>query len=89
MTEKNIESYIKVYPNWLDAKKCEQTINELSEYDEWEQHVYYNALKNERLTLNGDNELDITYGNLITTKKYVMQRIWDSIYDYVKELNAS
>jgi hypothetical protein len=88
MIEKNIESYIKVYPNWLDAKECKQTINELSQHDEWEQHFFYNALENERLTLSGDNELDITYGNLITTKKYVMQRIWDSIYDYIKELDS-
>jgi hypothetical protein len=89
MTEKNIESYIKVYPNWLDAKKCEQTVNELSQHDEWKQNTFYNALTKKEYSPSGNKELDITWGSLITTKEYVMQRIWDSLSEYFKELNAN
>jgi predicted 2-oxoglutarate/Fe(II)-dependent dioxygenase YbiX len=88
MIEKNIESYVKVYPNWLDAKECKQTINELSQHDEWSQHTFYDAVTKKESKLSGDNELDVIYSNLVTTKKYVMQRIWDSIYDYIKELDS-
>ena len=27
--DRNLESYVKIYDNWIDADKCKQTIKEL------------------------------------------------------------
>ena len=83
--DRNLESYIKVYDNWLEADKCKQTIVEMEDA-QWQQHTFYNAQNGTYSTQSGNRELDVAYGN-ISTKKYVMQRIWDAYQRYLTDLN--
>ena len=42
--DKNIESYVKVYDNWLDAEICKKTITELETpviTNTFHQHTFY------------------------------------------------
>jgi hypothetical protein len=84
---KDITTYLKIYPNWLDEDKCKQTIEDLDMCGHWEKHVFYNAITNSEHPLSGDNELEVTWTNLVRTREYIMQRIWDALNEYVKELN--
>ena len=83
--DRNLESYIKVYDNWLEADKCKQTIIEMEDA-QWQQHTFYNAQNGTYSTQSGNRELDVAYGN-ISTKKYVMQRMWDAYQRYLTDLN--
>lgn len=83
--EKNLQAYVKVYDNWLDADKCKQTIIEMENAD-WEQHEFYYADTGKTSPQSGNRELDIAYGN-ISTKPYIMQRMWDAYQKYTSELN--
>ena len=83
--DKDLRSYVKVYDNWLDADKCKQTIVEMEDAN-WQQHTFYNASTKSYGTQSGNRELDVAYGN-ISTKPYIMQRIWDSYQKYTTELN--
>ena len=43
---KNLESYVKVYDNWLDKDICKKTITELETpviTDTFQQHNFYHA----------------------------------------------
>ena len=84
--DRNIESYVKVYDNWLDADKCKQTIKELESAD-WQQHTFYNAQTGTYGAQSGSRELDVSWQQNITTKPYIMQRIWDCYMQYTKDLN--
>jgi predicted 2-oxoglutarate/Fe(II)-dependent dioxygenase YbiX len=84
--EKNLEAYIKTY-KMLDEETCKQTIKEIEEIH-WSQHTFYNVNENSYGTRSGEKELDIGYSQT-STKNVIMQKIWDSYLNYVKDLNFS
>ena len=84
--EKNLEAYIKTY-KMLDEETCKQTIKEIEEIH-WSQHTFYNVDENSYGTRSGEKELDIGYSQT-STKNVIMQKIWDSYLNYVKDLNFS
>ena len=84
--EKNLEAYIKTY-KMLDEETCKQTIKEIEEIH-WSQHTFYNVTNGSYGTRSGDKELDIGYSQT-STKNVIMQKIWDSYLNYVKDLNFS
>ena len=84
--ERNLESYIKTY-KMLDEETCKQTIKEIEEIH-WSQHTFYNVNENSYGTRSGEKELDIGYSQT-STKNVIMQKIWDSYLNYVKDLNFS
>ena len=84
--ERNLEAYIKTY-KMLDEETCKQTIKEIEEIH-WSQHTFYNVNENSYGTRSGEKELDIGYSQT-STKNVIMQKIWDSYLNYVKDLNFS
>ena len=84
--EKNLEAYIKTY-KMLDEETCKQTIKEIEEIH-WSQHTFYNVTDGSYNTRSGEKELDIGYSQT-STKNVIMQKIWDSYLNYVKDLNFS
>ena len=84
--ERNLEAYIKTY-KMLDEETCKQTIKEIEEIH-WSQHTFYNVTNGSYGTRSGDKELDIGYSQT-STKNVIMQKIWDSYLNYVKDLNFS
>lgn len=84
--DKNLDAYIKVYDNWLDPKKCKQTVKELKSV-KWQQHTFYDSAKKSAITLSGENELDMSWDKNISTRDYVMKRIWDGYLQYINDLN--
>lgn len=83
---KNLETYIKVYNGWLDPKKCKQTVKELKS-TEWKQHTFYAHLEDKEIVLSGKNELDVSSSSNISTRDYIMQRIWDCYLQYLTDLD--
>ena len=84
--ERNLEAYIKTY-KMLDEETCKQTIKEIEEIH-WSQHTFYNVTDGSYNTRSGEKELDIGYSQT-STKNVIMQKIWDSYLNYVKDLNFS
>jgi hypothetical protein len=87
--DKNIESYVKVYDGWLDAEICKKIVTELESptmKDTFHQHTFYNTTDKSYKAQSGDRELDVSYAN-ITTRDYLMQRVWDGFARYFTELN--
>lgn len=85
--EKKLESYIKIYDNWIDTKVCDQTLLEIEKAD-WSQHLFYNSFQNSFETISGNNELDISFP-AVSNNEYIMKKVWESIFKYVNELNFS
>ncbi len=87
--DKNLESYVKVYDGWLDAELCKKTIEELESStikQTFSQHTFYNALDKSYSAQSGNRELDVSYAN-VTTREYLMKRVWDGFARYLTELN--
>ena len=81
--DKNITSYVKVFSDCIPTNFCEETVKELED-SEFEQHSYYDVKTNN--TKSYDNEFSISFSN-VKHKQFIMQRIWDSLHDYISELN--
>lgn len=87
--DKNLESYLKVYDDWIDPEICKKTIEELESStmkETFQQHTFYNTANKTFSTRSGDRELDISYAN-VTTREYLMQSVWNGFSRYFKELN--
>jgi hypothetical protein len=83
--DKDLQSYVKVYSNWIDKDKCDRTIEEIGK-EQWIQHTFYNERAGMGIPVSGSKELDICY-SITTTHEYLMKRTWDAINKYVTELN--
>ena len=86
---KNLESYVKVYDNWLDKDICKKTITELETpviTDTFHQHTFYQASTGTYGTQSGDRELDVSWAN-VTSRDYLMKRVWDGFANYLTELS--
>jgi hypothetical protein len=89
---RNLEHYARKY-KFLDKDTCETTMKELNVLatgqnveEEFVQHTFYNARKNEYKPISGSQELDITYIDTSTTK-LVMDKLWNQLHIYMKDLN--
>jgi hypothetical protein len=89
---RDLEHYAKKY-KFLDKETCETTMKELNDIatgqnaeEEFVQHTFYNARKNEYKPISGSQELDITYADTSTTK-LVMDKLWHQLNIYMKDLN--
>lgn len=85
----NLQSYVKIYNNWIDEKNCDLSIEELElDLTSWEQHKYYNPINNKYAALNDDNEFDHSC-DIISSSPYIMKRIGEGISRYVEEVKFS
>lgn len=84
--DRRLESYIKVYDDWLYKEACDQTITEIDSLT-WQQHSFYHAGRDEYVAQSGDQELDVAFdGHTLSTRAYIMQRIWDAFHKYTTDL---
>jgi len=86
--DKDLRSYVMVLENWIDKQICNQTIFELQNAN-WKQHTFYDVKNKKSLTQSDNRELDVTYEDGLSTKSYIMQRIWDAFQSYIINLNFS
>ena len=85
----DLQSYVKVYNNWIDEKNCDLSIEELDlDLTSWKQHTYYNPTVNQSVTINYDKEFDYSY-DIISSTPYIMKRIGEAVNRYVEELKFS
>ena len=86
--DKNLETYVKIYDNWLDDDICNKTISELQNAN-WEKHTYTNAGESIGRSVNGEREFDITNNCMssISSREVIMQRIWDAYQKYLIDFN--
>jgi hypothetical protein len=83
---RDITSYLKVYNNFLDKQQCEKTVIELTQHsDKFYKHEHYHPELGFHV-LAGEEDLDVSYTD-VSTRPYIMQRIWDAYAQYTKELN--
>ena len=84
----DLRYYLRVYRNCLDKQICEETVQELTETDDWKQHVYYNSLTKSLYPINGDRELDNSFYN-VKHKTYFMDRTFFSLKTYLEDIDTS
>ena len=80
--DRNIESYVKVYNDFLTPKECEQIVEELNDVD-YVQHCYYDNTTN--TSASHENDLQVTR-EFIPMREEIMKRTWNSIFTYTQEL---
>jgi len=81
---------VLVLENWLHKQACKQTIAELQDAS-WQQHTFtfYDTQNKTSSKISGSKELDVSNGNNVSTKPYIMQRTWDAFETYITNLNLS
>jgi len=82
---KNLNSYVKKYKNFLDKKFCNGTINQIEKSD-WRPHTFYDFSVDKNIDRSGELELDVS-NNCVTNGNIIMKKIWFSLRDYYSELN--
>ena len=88
---KNLSHYIKHYPGFFDKKLCIETIKQLEKLNKssWKEHLFYNPMTEKYTKLSGTRELSIAFNAGISTQKEIMDKIWQGIAKYMKDLNFS
>ena len=84
--DRDLSSYVLVLEDWIDAEACKQTVQEIQNAP-WQQHTFYDSITGTYDTRSGSKELDISYGNNVSTQPYIMQRIWDAYKTYTTHYN--
>ena len=82
----DLREYIKIY-DIIDKDVCKQSVLELQSAD-WHQHQFYDYKDDLSSPINGDKELNNSWDE-ISTKDILMQNVYDSLSQYLIELNFS
>ena len=85
---KNLENYIKVYDNSIDTNICKQTVLELQNSTDWQQHVFYNNISNIFAPREASRELDVSFAE-VSTRNSLNECISLALKKYIDELNFS
>jgi len=80
--EKDLQSYVKVYKNFVERDFCKETVRQLKTIP-FQQHTFYNV--NDDTYRSFDKELSVS-NEYIPNKTILMQFIWNSVAKYVTEL---
>ena len=83
--KKNLDFYVKKYKNFLNKEICNETIQQIEKF-KWIEHKFYNQGKKELENISGEQELDVSYGD-ISSNKVIMDKLWFAINNYIKNLN--
>ena len=84
IVNRNIESYFKIYNNFLSIQECKETVKALDEATDFQTHSYLNAYTEKYISY--ENDLSISYSN-VPIKNIIMERVWKTIRLYLEELN--
>ena len=79
--QKDLDSYVKVYKQFIPKIVCETTVTELETNCDWSNHAYYSP-KTDAFT-SYDKEFSLCYNENIITHNSLMQKTWDAINEYV------
>ena len=82
--DRNIESYIKVYNNFLSKEECNIAVKELNSITDYHTHSYYQ--QNENKSYSFDTDFLYSYSN-ISLKEKITINIWFKIKEYIDDLN--
>lgn len=77
----DLRSYVKLYENCIDNKKCKKIIKDLSKV-KWEKHVFYDYRNDSSTSKSGSKELNVT-SEVMEETGYVMQKIWEAYNQYI------
>ena len=81
---KDLNTYVKVYKNFLGKELCENAVKEL-EMVEWQMHKFYDQIR--KNTLSTEKELSVFFDN-IKNKPVLMEKTWSAIEKYIiKDFN--
>jgi len=81
---KNLKDYILHLNNWIPTSILNQSIKELSQNKNWEQHQYHRSKNPDELyNQNGEKELDVCYGDNLTYLQELHQLIWNALEKYI------
>jgi hypothetical protein len=81
---KDLTHYILHKKNFIDNNVCDQSVKEMNNIS-FEEHVFYNARTGEYKP-RSQHELSMSWDN-ISTKKFIMDKLWHAISDYIKFIN--
>jgi predicted 2-oxoglutarate/Fe(II)-dependent dioxygenase YbiX len=84
---RKLDSYIFVLKNFLDKKKCKETIKQLQDV-KWEEHLFYNNPEKRYETRSGNKELDTTYSE-IENHKIIMDKLHPAITTYLENIKSN
>ena len=63
----NLKDYLLHLDNFIDKKTCEQTIKEMQNIN-YNQHTFYNSIKDNSQPRSGPQELEVSYDSVSTKK---------------------
>lgn len=79
--DKDLQSYLKVFKDWIPLNVCHQAVEELKKADNnFFLHSFYDPVDNKLVSY--ENELSIAFLKF-NHKDILMQRIWDGLNDYM------
>ena len=87
--KKNLDSYVKRIPNFLNKKICNQTIKEIKKL-KWSQHEFYDVNTKELINRSGKQELEVSMNmndDEGIDSKIIMEKLWLAIESYIKDYN--
>ena len=83
----NINSYIKIFKNRVDNTLCKEILQQQSSPSAlWEEHTWTNAKY--EVIKDQVHEPETCNPNTIPNTPILMNIIWNTIHDYIKELNT-
>ncbi len=81
--DKQLQTYLKVYSDWITPEVCEETVAELEKVEgTFQTHQFYDSISNSYHSYN--NELSVTWSN-VKHKEFFMKRIWDALQQYMQD----
>jgi len=83
--KKNIESYLKIYKNFLSENDCKNIVSHISGND-WETHRYYNSSEEKFFSHEDDFEISRSFGEI---ENKIMEAVWHSFFKYIQEIDFS
>lgn len=81
---KDLSLYVKKY-NLLSKETCNHIIQNI-ECNNWQQHAYYDETLDKTVSINDQNELDISFTENEYVLDIVMKKIWQSFHLYCNDL---
>ena len=82
MFKHDLKNYLLHLDNFINKETCEKTLQEMNNIN-YNQHTFYNSVKNDSESRSGSQELEVSYDN-VSTKKEMMNRLWHAIDSYIK-----
>lgn len=82
--DRNLESYLQIYDNWIPDNICDEIIESLVE-SKWKEHTYFNPDTLKYVNVSGSAEFDVSYDvNKFTP--YVNSKLEQAFQKYVYDL---